>query len=136
MSCRKCVKFSKTRINFLNYLNPFFLLPNQNLILYLHTTCVILTYLGNSMNFREWLCGIAARTLQAYKVQIHMLLCLELRLEISIKYNLSITFAPKTLSLLVSPSLCFFSFFFIYLFCVVFELLPLRNELRFGEVYF
>lgn len=69
------------------------------------------------MNFWEWVCEIA--TLPAYKFQIHMLLRLELRLEISIKYNLSITFAPKTLSLLVSPSL----FFFIYLFCVVFELL-------------
>lgn len=68
-----------------------------------------------------------------------MLLRLELRLEISIKYNLSITFAPKNI---VSPRLTFslvflfFTFIFIYLFCIVFELLPLLNELRFGKFIF
>lgn len=122
MACRKCVKISNTLWVFLITWNPFHLLPGHMLILY------YINLSDKSTNFCEWL--------SAWKSQIHMLL----RLEISIKYNLSITFAPKNI---VSPRLTFslvfflfFTFIFIYLFCIVFELLPLLNELRFGKFIF
>lgn len=121
----------KYLMSFLNYLKPFSSSARSH-VNSIFTYYYDLNLSDKSTNFCEWL--------SAWKSQIHMLLRLELRLEISIKYNLSITFAPKNI---VSPRLTFslvfflfFTFIFIYLFCIVFELLPLLNELRFGKFIF